>query len=945
MDSDSAENQVLNSEVSSGRESPVRHTRSADIASDRYAGHVLDIANGQLLAPDGKPVHLRVQSMRLLVELARASPNTVRQKDLFDNVWAGRCVTADSLVQCVSDIRRKIGDHDKSVLVTIHRVGYKLIPDPPESVSVQDNENTGTAVVPAHGVPPFIGLDSRDLAETCNLRLSRLLQRNTGGFLLVSGARGSGRSYLVNQLLDTARQAGVPVACCQADQHEPAPGRSVMCWVRELNRSTDILDNPPAESPDAGYRLDDWSSVGTPSEFGRLQDVEDCLCVLSENRTPVVLCLDNIQWSDTQSLALLAQYGPALARASILIVATALDTGSAYQPIALRQMMDAYLDEEQFYRCALPAVTRADVAQLANGLSVPVPKPEILDALLSYTGGNLRYLIECLEAGVVPHTADKATGRAAEIPIPDALLVMVDKRFGQLNPHEEDIVGILSCASGRIPLLQIREMLNKKEPNQHYWLEALIGRDWLVLEHGYLSMKIPLEADAVVRCLAGPTLRRVRRLLAHLLLSRRPVAMLVYEPGADWIAGHGQNGFEKVSQHYQHAVQARSDNRPHEEKRLLEKALESLGDLPVDKQSKLAELELLYDLGLVNNMLDGWGASSVREAWSRAYKLASQIGSPDQKAKTLNALDTYYRDSGNWALCEQMSSLGQHLVATLDDKWMSLKIRSSRAAMLLHTGQINDALKAYDGIAAEYAESVAQTTNWYSHTHLIGAWFRSAQCYWLLGDLSRVELNLQMAQSASEKSSQPFHRAITLFHVALVYEFAGDNARVMKFADRLKTLSLQYDFGYYQLAADLFTAFAKVRMSSCPEAFMQMQSLTKRQFDTGTLMFEPYWRANLACAMLRFGQAGEALEELERALVCSVQKHNRFWDPELLRLKAECLQKLNTEESGIIDLYRQSMALAEKQGSKALAQRAARSLAQIQNTSPTGDTRVLLLSR
>jgi TolB-like protein/DNA-binding winged helix-turn-helix (wHTH) protein/Tfp pilus assembly protein PilF len=69
---------------------------------------------------------LRVQSADVLAVLAQ-NPNQVISKDaLISAVWGETCVTEDSLVQCIADIRRALGPEGHALLETFSKKGYRL---------------------------------------------------------------------------------------------------------------------------------------------------------------------------------------------------------------------------------------------------------------------------------------------------------------------------------------------------------------------------------------------------------------------------------------------------------------------------------------------------------------------------------------------------------------------------------------------------------------------------------------------------------------------------------------------------------------------------------------------------------------------------------------------------------------------------------------------------
>lgn len=92
-------------------------------------GAVADLATGLVRRPDGSEAVLRPQSAQVLRELAARRGHNVSKDELFDAVWADVAVTDDSLVQCIGDIRRAIGDAAHRVVQTVPRRGYRLVPE------------------------------------------------------------------------------------------------------------------------------------------------------------------------------------------------------------------------------------------------------------------------------------------------------------------------------------------------------------------------------------------------------------------------------------------------------------------------------------------------------------------------------------------------------------------------------------------------------------------------------------------------------------------------------------------------------------------------------------------------------------------------------------------------------------------------------------------------
>jgi TolB-like protein/DNA-binding winged helix-turn-helix (wHTH) protein len=109
----------------------------ADGARLRFDRYVLDLERGSLMADD-EEVALRPKTFALLRYLATHPGRLVSKDELLAAVWPDVVVTDDSLVQCVSELRRTLLDHDQRLIRTMPRRGYRF-------------EATATAEPPANG--------------------------------------------------------------------------------------------------------------------------------------------------------------------------------------------------------------------------------------------------------------------------------------------------------------------------------------------------------------------------------------------------------------------------------------------------------------------------------------------------------------------------------------------------------------------------------------------------------------------------------------------------------------------------------------------------------------------------------------------------------------------------------------------------------------------------
>ncbi|WP_166504571.1 winged helix-turn-helix domain-containing protein [Thioclava sp. IC9] len=99
-------------------------------ATVRIGGFRFDPESGELLG-HRRAVSLRPQSAKVLAVLLAARGEMVGKERLMEAVWPDTHVTDDSLVQCISEIRKALGPRDGKRLQTLPRKGYRLAVDAP----------------------------------------------------------------------------------------------------------------------------------------------------------------------------------------------------------------------------------------------------------------------------------------------------------------------------------------------------------------------------------------------------------------------------------------------------------------------------------------------------------------------------------------------------------------------------------------------------------------------------------------------------------------------------------------------------------------------------------------------------------------------------------------------------------------------------------------------
>jgi DNA-binding winged helix-turn-helix (wHTH) protein len=79
-----------------------------------------------VLTVDGQPVDLERRPLELLSLLLAHAGEVVTKSEIIAALWADRDVTDASLTKCMARLRRALGDHDLTIIHTVHGYGYRF---------------------------------------------------------------------------------------------------------------------------------------------------------------------------------------------------------------------------------------------------------------------------------------------------------------------------------------------------------------------------------------------------------------------------------------------------------------------------------------------------------------------------------------------------------------------------------------------------------------------------------------------------------------------------------------------------------------------------------------------------------------------------------------------------------------------------------------------------
>ncbi|MCA9936597.1 MAG: AAA family ATPase [Anaerolineales bacterium] len=332
-----------------------------------------------------------------------------------------------------------------------------------------------TAVSPIHALVPFVGR-RRELADlNQHWRAARQLQH--GRLVLITGEAGVGKTRLAQEWTTHVRHAYILHGRCFAAEHS-IPYHP---WIDILRASLTQIDWEQLNLPDLWLaelarllpelrvQRPDLVVPATPDPRlirGRLAEaIRQWLLAISRQR-PVCLFLDDLQWIDRASMALLEYVLRQSAGLPLLILGVQRE---AEAEADWQQMQRLLAREKLSYRLELYRFGFPDVAQMAQNVGFESADPDtFLKRLFRETEGNPLFILE------ICRTLQRLDGDpAGEWPIPSTIQGVIRSRLDRVRPETRRLLAV-AAVIGRLFDYDTLQAVTGQPP----------GTIWAALEEG-----------------------------------------------------------------------------------------------------------------------------------------------------------------------------------------------------------------------------------------------------------------------------------------------------------------------------------------------------------------------------------------------------------------------------------------------------------------------------
>ena len=692
----------------------------------------------------------------------------------------------------------------------------------------------------------------------------------------------------------------------------------------------------------------------SPSQQAALfEQVTRVLGAIARQR-PLVLVLDDLQWADAGSLALLFHLGRRLAGSRILLLV-------AYRPDDLSLPADGAEHPLE----ALARELRCESGEIGVDLEQAGGRPfveALLDAepntlgesfrsqLCRVTGGHALFTVELVremrergslvrdEAGrwtermpldwerPPPRVEAVIAGRVNRLPAGWQALLAAASVEGEtftaevlaraLSLDEAQVLGTLNGPLSRSRLVHAQsvEHLDGGQRLSHYRFQH-------ALFHAYLYGRLNAVERARLHEAAGTALETLYQGEGDRLAALAPQLAWHFEQGglADKAAGYLlQAGWRA------HWLSA-----PQEAAALFRRGLALLENRAESDERARREVDLRLALDAALQDVSEWGAPERGTTLRRAHQLARRLGEPGRLLPALRALSHLVFVQGRYdealALARQLLHLGEQVQEPAYAAWGEHMMGMSCVTL----GDLAPARGHFEQALSRYRQRGAgELEPPYPQGFDVGvniqAWLSYA--LWLLGlpDQSLAQ-GSEAVTRAEELADAPSLALALTIAGAVVHSLRREGGAVRESTERLQRLVLDKKLAAYEPWVDCFAGWLLVGQGRPAAGLAQM-----RAGMASLRTFRPFQLLLLAGACSQAGQIREGLEALDEALDLVEKTGARPHEAELHRLRGELLLREGGGRGQEAEAcFRRALAVAGRQAARSWELRAAMSLARL----------------
>ncbi|MCG8457056.1 MAG: hypothetical protein MI919_12315, partial [Holophagales bacterium] len=673
-------------------------------------------------------------------------------------------------------------------------------------------------------------------------------------------------------------------------------------------------------------------------------------------KQPVVVLLEDLQWSGDESLALLARLQQIAGALPLLVVASYRDDEKPDLP-------ETVPGAEAL---KLPRLSPQAIEELsASMLGRTGHQKEVLDLLVRETEGNVLFVVEVARA--LAEEAGRLDGiSGAHLPrqiSTGGIRRILRRRLERVPPHARPLLDAAAVAGRELDLRLVERLAER------LIVETLAGGEEASGNAPTLSSWLRTGASVAVLEVQGEKWRFTHDKLRENLLEdldrerRRELHRLVGESLLD-LYGDAPEHLGAQAFHFTEAAAGGDPEVVETAVRRLVRAgglavdscanqvalgylqdgLRLLRTLPTTDDRLRLEMELQNELGAAYLMSKGHAAAEVRACFERSRNLCQQLGDDRGLLPVLLGLWRHHVVRGELATARELAEQFLELAEQEGDLPFVVLADSALGTSLMYQGEtarswscFGRSIEMYEALPPAARRRAAQAFS-YGQNPGVANLVYGACDLWCLGYPDQALERAREGLALADQLAHPFSRAFASVIAAWVHQFRREYQLAGERAQQAIEISQAQGFQLFLAVGSVLAGWSMAMQGQAEQGIGRISKTLDLLRASGSELLRPYFLALLAEACGRAGTLDHGLEAVHEALEIAERSGQGWWLPEIHRLHGELLlmrPEPDLESAGL--RFETALGLAWKRNEKGLALRAALSLAQLRQQTAASD--------
>jgi predicted ATPase len=372
--------------------------------------------------------------------------------------------------------------------------------------------------------------------------------------------------------------------------------------------------------------------------------------------------------------------------------------------------------------------------------------------------------------------------------------------------------------------------------------------------------------------------------------------------------------------------------------------LELLKTLPASPERAQQELELQVALGAPLQALKGYGAPEVSQTYDRARELCQQIGETPQLFPVLFLLCSFYWARADHHAARKLSEQLFNLAQMVQEPVKTALAQWAQGLSLVYLGEFIPAKAHLEHVIALYDSKKNRSLAFlYGQDPGVSCLIWDSWVLWFLGYPDQAFKLSQKAIALARELDHPFTLAFVLGVASWFHYFRREFEASKELGEENIKIAAEKGFELFKAWAPASRGYTQIAEGQVEDGIAQVKQGLAAWKAMGAEMNRTHCLAWLAEAYVKSGQTKEGMATIVEAFDALEKTGERYYEPELHRLKGELLLQQGIEDIEVKVCFRQAIDVAREQSSKSLELRAAISMARLlQKMGNPGEARHLL---